>query len=106
VPVGRGMRPPAYHSRHRHTFDALGTFRRVPSCERTFVPPLTVGPDWRVDETYVGIRGRWHYICRAIDGPGQIVDALVSPTRNIAAACTFFERAIASTDDATSGYHR
>ena len=26
-----------------------------------------VGPDWRVDETYARIRGRWHYIYRAMD---------------------------------------
>ncbi len=54
-----------------------------------------VGPDWRVDETYARIRGRWHYIYRAIDEHGQIVDAYVSPTRDLAAAQTFFERAIA-----------
>jgi hypothetical protein len=34
-----------------------------------------VGPDWRVDDTYARIRGRWHFIYRAIDGHGQIVDA-------------------------------
>src|SRR6266851_2750641 len=34
-----------------------------------------VGPDWRVDETYARIRGHWPYIYRAIDGPGQVVDA-------------------------------
>jgi len=56
-----------------------------------------VGPDWRVDETYARIRGRWHFISRAIDGCGQIVDAYVSPTRDMVAARTFFERAIAST---------
>jgi IS6 family transposase len=55
-----------------------------------------VGHDWRVDETYARIRGRWHYIYRAIDGHGQIVDAYVSPTRDLAAARRFFERAIAS----------
>ena len=55
-----------------------------------------VGPDWRVDETYARIRGRWHYIYRAIDGCGQIVDAYVSPTRDTVAARRFFERAIAS----------
>jgi IS6 family transposase len=56
-----------------------------------------VGPDWRVDETtYARIRGRWHYIYGAIDGHGQIVDAYVSPTRDLAAAHRFFERAIAS----------
>lgn len=55
-----------------------------------------VGPNWRVDETYARIRGRWHYIYRAIDGHGQIVDAYVSPTRDMTAARRFFERAIAS----------
>src|SRR5215468_8529190 len=56
-----------------------------------------VGPDWRVDETYARIRGRWHYIYRAIDGSGQVIDAYVSPTRDTAAACKFFEGAVAST---------
>ena len=55
-----------------------------------------VGPDWRVDDTYARIRGRWHYIYRAIDGCGQIVDAYVSLTRDTVAARLFFERAIAS----------
>jgi transposase-like protein len=56
-----------------------------------------VGLDWRVDETYARIRGRWHYIYRAVDGCGQIVDAYISPTRDMVAARTFFEQAIAST---------
>src|SRR3982075_416054 len=55
-----------------------------------------VGQDWRVDETYARIGGRWHYIYRAIDESGQIVDAYVSPTRDVVAARRFFERAIAS----------
>ena len=55
-----------------------------------------VGPDWRADETFARIRGRWHYIYRAIDGHGQIVDAYVSPTRDMVAARTFFDRAFAS----------
>jgi transposase-like protein len=54
-----------------------------------------VSPDWRVDETYARIRGLWHYVYRAIDGHGQIVDAYVSPTRDLVAARTFFEQAIA-----------
>jgi IS6 family transposase len=45
-----------------------------------------VSPDWRVDETYARIRGRWHYIYRAIDADGQIVDAYVSPTRAMVTA--------------------
>src|SRR4030081_355969 len=52
-----------------------------------------VGPDRRVDETYARIRGRWHYIYRAIDGCGQIVDAYVSPTHDVVAAHRLFDRA-------------
>jgi hypothetical protein len=49
-----------------------------------------------VDETYARIRGRWHYIYCAIEGRGQIVDAFVSPNRDLVAARTFFQRAMAS----------
>jgi transposase, IS6 family len=55
-----------------------------------------VGPDLRVNETYARIRGQWHYIYRAIDGRGQIVDAYVSATRDMISASTFFERAVVS----------
>jgi transposase-like protein len=55
-----------------------------------------VRPDWRVDETYARIHGRWHSIHRAIDADGQIVDAYLSPTRDRVAACRFCEVAIAS----------
>jgi transposase-like protein len=55
-----------------------------------------VGPDWRVDETYARIGGGWHHIYRAIDGHGQIVDAYVSPMRDMVAGRRFFERAVAS----------
>ena len=57
-----------------------------------------VGPDWRAYETYARIRGRWHYIYRAIDGSGQIIDAYVSPTRDAVAARRFFERAMLPTE--------
>jgi transposase-like protein len=40
--------------------------------------------------------GRWYYIYRVIDGRGQIVDAYVSSNRDLVAARTFFERAMAS----------
>jgi transposase-like protein len=49
-----------------------------------------------VDETYARIRGRWHYIYRAIDGHGQIVDAFVSPTARHGCRALVFERAVAS----------
>ncbi len=56
-----------------------------------------VGGEWRVDETYCRLDGRWAYCYRAIDQDGQVVDAYFSERRNAAAARAFFERAIAET---------
>jgi len=40
---------------------------------------------WRVDETYVKVRGKWAYLYRADDRHGNIIDFYLSPTRNTAA---------------------
>jgi IS6 family transposase len=56
-----------------------------------------VGDRWFVDETYVKAAGRWRYVYRAIDQFGQVIDAFVSPRRDITTARRFFERAIATT---------
>jgi transposase-like protein len=52
------------------------------------------GDRWFVDETYVKISGRWHYLYRAIDQHGQVIDVLVCGRRNAAAARAFFIRAL------------
>jgi transposase-like protein len=49
---------------------------------------------WFLDETYVKIACRWQYLYRAIDQHGQVIDVLVSPRRNAAAARTFFTSAL------------
>jgi transposase-like protein len=53
-----------------------------------------VGTSWRVDETYIKVRGRWTYLYRAVDQQGYTVDFLLSERRDIAAARQFFTQAI------------
>ena len=53
-----------------------------------------VGDRWFVDETYVKVAGVWQYVYRAVDQHGQVIDVMVSKTRDIAAARRFFARAI------------
>ena len=51
---------------------------------------------WRVDETYICVRGKWHYLYRAVDKRGKTVDFLLRPDRGIAAAQAFFRKALAT----------
>src|ERR1700749_67159 len=49
---------------------------------------------WRVDETYVKVKGRWLYVYRAVDSRGQTLDFLLSATRDAGAAKGLFLKAL------------
>jgi transposase-like protein len=55
-----------------------------------------IGDRWHVDETYLKVGGNWHYLYRAIDQFGQVIDVLLSPKRYDGAARRFFARALSS----------
>ncbi len=51
---------------------------------------------WRMDETYVQVKGQWAYLYRAVDRDGQTLDFMHSAQRDKAAARRFFKRAISA----------
>ena len=54
-----------------------------------------MGTSWRVDETYIKLKGKWVYLYRGVDKEGQTIDFFLSEHRDIAAAKHFLQRAIA-----------
>ncbi len=52
------------------------------------------GDRWFADETYLKVAGTWTYLYRAVDQDGQVIDVLLSTTRDLAAARRFFSQAL------------
>jgi len=49
------------------------------------------GTSWHVDGTCLKVRGRWTCLYRAIDRDGSLVDAMLSPHRDMKAAVGLHE---------------
>jgi transposase-like protein len=49
---------------------------------------------WRMDETYVKVKGQWRYLYRAVDKHGQTIDFLLTEARDEPAAKRFLTKAI------------
>jgi putative transposase len=49
---------------------------------------------WRMDETYIRVKGEWRYLYRAVDKQGQTIDFLLTEHRDQAAALRFLKKAI------------
>ena len=54
----------------------------------------SVASSWRMDETYIKVKGQWTYLYRAIDKYGSTVDFMLSEHSDEAAATAFFKQAI------------
>jgi transposase-like protein len=67
----------------------------APEIEKRIRPHLRPSNgSWRVDETYVRVKGRWMYLYRAVDSRGQTIDFLLSAKRDAEAAKRFFRKAL------------
>jgi putative transposase len=53
-----------------------------------------VGGSWRMDETYLKVKGEWRYLYRAVDKRGQTIDFLLTEHRDQEAALRFLQQAI------------
>jgi putative transposase len=53
-----------------------------------------VGRSWRMDETYIRVKGEWRYLYRAVDKTGQTIDFLLTAERDEQAAKRFLTKAI------------
>jgi putative transposase len=54
----------------------------------------SVATSWRMDESYIKVKGEWVYLYRAVDKFGDTIDFMLSEHRDEAAATAFFKKAI------------
>src|ERR1700737_2305963 len=67
----------------------------APELERCLRQKLRPTNDsWRVDETYIRVKGKWVYLYRALDSSGATIDFLLSAKRDAAAAERFLAKAL------------
>jgi putative transposase len=70
-------------------------FKFTPMVEQQFRRrKKSVGKRWRMDETYIKVKGVWRYLYRAVDKKGNTVDFLLTKRRQIMSAQSFLIKAI------------
>lgn len=47
---------------------------------------------WRVNETYIKVKGQWMYLYHAVDSDGNTIDFLFSKTRDVKVAKRFLKK--------------
>jgi len=74
----------------------------APELDKRLRPHLSETNDsWRVDETYIEIKGEWKYLYRAVDSAGNTLDFMLSAKRDGKAAARFFRKVLKATHTQT-----
>ena len=67
----------------------------APELEKRLSPHLRpTNGSWRVDETYIKVKGRWVHLYRAVDIRSQTIDFRLGARRDAQAAKRFFRKAL------------
>ena len=78
-----------------HSSISRWAIRFLPMLEKVFRKhKRQVGSSWRMDETYIKIKGVWKYLYRAADKDGKTIDFLLIANPDKATAMRFFEKAV------------
>jgi transposase, IS6 family len=74
----------------------------APELEKRCKPHLKQTNDsWRVDETYIKVKGEWMYLYRAVDSVGSTLEFLLSENRDAQAAKRFFTKVLGASHTIT-----
>ena len=78
-----------------HSTIARWVLAYAPELEKRVKPLLKpTNNSWKVDETYINVKGEWLYQYRAVDSDGQTIEFYFSAKRDAAAAQAFLEKAL------------
>ena len=73
-----------------------------PEIEKRCKPhPQPTDDSYRVDETYIKVKGKWKYLYRAVDSQGNTIDFILRAKRDTKAAKRFFRKALKSSHTST-----
>ncbi len=80
-----------------HTTIMRWVHQFAPELDKRTRPHLkSTGDSWKVDETYIKIKGRWMYLYRAVDKAGATIDFYLSAHRDQLAAARFLKKALSA----------
>ena len=78
-----------------HTTIMRWVHQYAPEINKKVRPHLKrTNKSWRVDETYIKVKGKWTYLQRAVDTEGNTLDFVLRAKRDTKAATRFFKKTL------------
>jgi len=85
-----------------HTTIMRWVHQYAPEINKKVRPHLKrTNKSWKVDETYVKVKGKWTYLYRAVDKEGNTLEFLLRAKRDAKAATRFFKKSLGASHNQT-----